>query len=83
MPAPKEPTVVPIKATDDDGTVCIITQERILTGELYCKCHHCSKVFKETAIKTWLQRQQQCPHCRVEMQIGTLETYRNGYPCEV
>lgn len=43
---------------------CPITLEPIVEGEPVMKINRCGHVFKEAALRRWLERHSQCPLCR-------------------
>nr|CAG4647790.1 EOG090X03TK [Moina brachiata]SVE92929.1 EOG090X03TK [Moina brachiata] len=55
-------------ATPEDlantDTVCIICREEMVTGAKKLPCNH---IFHATCLRSWFQRQQTCPTCRLEV----------------
>nr|CAG4636899.1 EOG090X03TK [Ceriodaphnia reticulata]SVE72853.1 EOG090X03TK [Ceriodaphnia reticulata] len=45
-------------------TVCIICREEMVTGAKKLPCNH---IFHATCLRSWFQRQQTCPTCRLEV----------------
>merc|ERR1712071_540569 len=44
--------------------VCIICREEMVTGAKKLPCNH---IFHATCLRSWFQRQQTCPTCRLEV----------------
>nr|SVE75040.1 EOG090X03TK [Daphnia dolichocephala] len=60
-------TLYPDATTEDlanTDTVCIICREEMVTGAKKLPCNH---IFHATCLRSWFQRQQTCPTCRLEV----------------
>merc|ERR1712198_157511 len=44
--------------------VCIICREEMVTG---CKKLPCNHIFHSSCLRSWFQRQQTCPTCRMDV----------------
>ncbi len=68
-------------ATTDN--LCIICREEMVTG---CKKLPCSHIFHTSCLRSWFQRQQTCPTCRMDVlrapaaqqQQGQQQQQQNG-----
>nr|SVE80035.1 EOG090X03TK [Daphnia magna]SVE81232.1 EOG090X03TK [Daphnia magna] len=60
-------TLYPDATTEDlanTDNVCIICREEMVTGAKKLPCNH---IFHATCLRSWFQRQQTCPTCRLEV----------------
>lgn len=57
-----------LQATDN---VCIICREEMVTGAKKLPCNH---IFHTSCLRSWFQRQQTCPTCRMDVLRVTLPT---------
>nr|XP_005988975.1 PREDICTED: E3 ubiquitin-protein ligase synoviolin [Latimeria chalumnae] len=55
-----------LQATDN---VCIICREEMVTGAKRLPCNH---IFHTSCLRSWFQRQQTCPTCRMDVLRATL-----------
>nr|6A3Z_A Chain A, E3 ubiquitin-protein ligase synoviolin [Homo sapiens] len=44
--------------------VCIICREEMVTGAKRLPCNH---IFHTSCLRSWFQRQQTCPTCRMDV----------------
>ncbi|XP_067831782.1 E3 ubiquitin-protein ligase synoviolin [Heptranchias perlo] len=51
--------------------VCIICREEMVTGAKRLPCNH---IFHTSCLRSWFQRQQTCPTCRMDVLRATLPT---------
>ncbi|XP_073514677.1 E3 ubiquitin-protein ligase synoviolin isoform X3 [Phyllobates terribilis] len=51
--------------------VCIICREEMLTGAKRLPCNH---IFHTSCLRSWFQRQQTCPTCRMDVLRASLPT---------
>lgn len=47
--------------------VCIICREQMAVGAGACKKLPCNHIFHASCLRSWFQRQQTCPTCRMEV----------------
>ncbi|XP_043437603.1 E3 ubiquitin-protein ligase synoviolin isoform X3 [Prionailurus bengalensis] len=57
-----------LQATDN---VCIICREEMVTGAKRLPCNH---IFHTSCLRSWFQRQQTCPTCRMDVLRASLPT---------
>lgn len=57
------PDATPEELSAGDN-VCIICREEMTTG---CKKLPCNHIFHTSCLRSWFQRQQSCPTCRLEV----------------
>jgi len=57
------PDATPEDLANTDN-VCIICREEMVTGAKKLPCNH---IFHATCLRSWFQRQQTCPTCRLEV----------------
>ena len=55
---------VSIEELQSGDNVCIICREEMTTG---CKKLPCGHIFHTNCLRSWFQRQQTCPTCRMEV----------------
>jgi hypothetical protein len=53
---------------------CPITLEDFQENELICQIKHCRHVFKDSALKSWFERNVRCPVCRYDIRDYPDET---------
>lgn len=57
------PDATPEELSQGDN-VCIICREEMTTG---CKKIPCNHIFHASCLRSWFQRQQTCPTCRMDV----------------
>ncbi|MGH0183224.1 UNVERIFIED_CONTAM: hypothetical protein FKN15_011504 [Acipenser sinensis] len=63
-----------LQATDN---VCIICREEMLTGAKRLPCNH---IFHSSCLRSWFQRQQTCPTCRMDVLRAALPNQTQAPP---
>ncbi|XP_053305399.1 E3 ubiquitin-protein ligase synoviolin [Spea bombifrons] len=61
-------TIEELQAMDN---VCIICREEMVTGAKRLPCNH---IFHTSCLRSWFQRQQTCPTCRMDVLRASLPT---------
>ncbi|XP_060614194.2 E3 ubiquitin-protein ligase synoviolin [Anolis sagrei] len=57
--------------------VCIICREEMVTGAKRLPCNH---IFHTSCLRSWFQRQQTCPTCRMDVLRASLPTQSQAAP---
>ncbi|XP_078001292.1 E3 ubiquitin-protein ligase synoviolin-like [Glandiceps talaboti] len=70
------PDATPEELSSGDN-VCIICREEMVTG---CKKLPCNHIFHTNCLRSWFQRQQTCPTCRMDILRAPLPTTRQQQP---
>ncbi|KPP65213.1 Synovial apoptosis inhibitor 1, synoviolin-like [Scleropages formosus] len=63
-----------LQATDN---VCIICREEMVTGAKKLPCNH---IFHSSCLRSWFQRQQTCPTCRMDVLRASLPNQTQVQP---
>ncbi|XP_058876532.1 E3 ubiquitin-protein ligase synoviolin [Acipenser ruthenus] len=63
-----------LQATDN---VCIICREEMVTGAKRLPCNH---IFHSSCLRSWFQRQQTCPTCRMDVLRAALPNQTQAPP---
>ncbi|KAL4631504.1 Synovial apoptosis inhibitor 1, synoviolin-like [Arapaima gigas] len=63
-----------LQATDN---VCIICREEMVTGAKKLPCNH---IFHSSCLRSWFQRQQTCPTCRMDVLRASLPNQTQAQP---
>ncbi|KAF7661457.1 hypothetical protein LDENG_00261480 [Lucifuga dentata] len=65
-----------LQASDN---VCIICREEMVTGAKKLPCNH---IFHSSCLRSWFQRQQTCPTCRMDVLRATNNNNQNPAPAQ-
>ena len=74
--AHRYPDATPEELSSGDN-VCIICREEMTTG---CKKLPCNHIFHANCLRSWFQRQQTCPTCRMDILRATPPTRPQNAP---
>ena len=73
-------SVYTVTDASSNYSVCPISLEPFVVGEMITTIHHCGHKFKSAHLSNWFRRSTSCPSCRYNLQRRTTTTASRTQP---